>query len=178
MKSEEAKLTGKMISFIQEIQTTELPSFRDIFTEIYNSAYVENKNESTFDISVNDKTDAKIDINVTFPADLSKGKNRGRTLIYDLAVLFHGIKEDIKMPRFLIHDGIFDGMYKGHFVHLYEYLESEKNKYKFQYIVTLNEEGDLSEKFGNADKVTTEHISEEAIINLTPSSKLFGKTWN
>jgi len=178
LRSEEAKLVGEMISFVQEIQTTKFPSFRDIFTEIYNSAYIENKNESTFDISVNDKTDSKIDINVTFPADLSKGKNRGRTLVYDLAVLFHAIKEDIRMPRFLIHDGIFDGMYKGHFVHLYEYLESKKIKTRFQYIVTLNEEGDLNEKFGNTDKVTTEHISQEAIINLAPSSKLFGKTWS
>jgi len=178
LKSEEAKLVGDMLSFIRDIQQTKLPSFRDDFTDIYNSAYVDNKNESTFDISVKDRTDAKIDINVTFPADLSKGKNRGRTLVYDLAILFHAIKEDIRMPRFLIHDGIFDGMYKGHFVHLYEYLERRKTKDRFQYIITLNEEGDLSENFGNADKVSVDRISSEAIINLTPTTKLFKKTWS
>lgn len=177
LKSEEAKLVSDIISFVQDIQANQLSSFRDIFSEVYNSAYIENKNESTFDISVNDKTDAKIDIKVIFPADLSKGKNRGRTLIYDLAILLHGIKNNIRMPRFLIHDGVFDGMYKGHFVHLYEYLENKKTTERFQYIVTLNEEGELSEKFGNAGQVTTEHISETAIINLTPSSKLLGKTW-
>lgn len=177
LKSEESKLLSEIISFIQEIQATNLSSFREIFTEIYNSAYIENKNESTFDIGVNENTDAKIDIQVIFPADLSKGKNRGRTLIYDLAVLFHGIKERIRMPHFLIHDGVFDGMYKGHFVHLYEYLENKKTTTRFQYIVTLNEEGELNENFGNTDKVSTEHISEEAIINLTPTSKLFGRSW-
>lgn len=178
LKSEEAKLMGEMISFIADIQVTKLPAFRDVFVEIYNSAYVENKNESTFDISLKEKTDAKIDINVTFPADLSKGKNRGRTLVYDLAILFHAIKENIRSPRFLIHDGIFDGMYKGHFVHLYEYLEKRKTSDRFQYIITLNEEGELSENFGNTDRVTIDRISQEAIINLTPSSKFFGKSWN
>lgn len=178
LKSEEAKLVVEIISFIQDIQANKLPAFRDIFVEIYNSAYVGNKNESTFDISLKEKTDAKIDINVTFPADLSKGKNRGRTLIYDLAILFHAIRENIRAPRFLIHDGIFDGMYKGHFVHLYEYLEKRKTKERFQYIVTLNEEGELNENFGNTDLLTIERISNEAIINLTPSNKLFGKSWN
>ena len=178
LKSEEAKLVGEMITFLADIQANKLPAFRDVFVEIYNSAYIENENQSTFDISLKDRTDAKIDINVTFPADLSKGKNRGRTLVYDLAILFHAIKENIKAPRFLIHDGIFDGMYKGHFVHLYEYLEKRKIRDRFQYIITLNEEGELSENFGNTDRVTIERISQEAIINLTPSSKLFGRSWN
>jgi uncharacterized protein YydD (DUF2326 family) len=178
LKSEEAKLIGDMISFVQQIQEQKLPAFRDIFTEIYNSTYIENQNESTFDVSVKDGTDAKLEINVTFPADLSKGKNRGRTLVYDLAVLFHAIKKNIRGPRFIIHDGIFDGMYKGHFVHLYEYLEAKKHSVRFQYIVTLNEEGELNENFGNTDKVTGERISKEAIINITPSNKLFGKSWN
>lgn len=178
LKTEESRVVGEMLSFIQDIQENKLPSFRDVFVEIYNSAYVENKNESTFDISLKERTDAKIDINITFPADLSKGKNRGRTLVYDLAILFHAIRTNIKAPRFLVHDGIFDGMYKGHFVHLYEYLEKQKTRERFQYIVTLNEEGELSENFGNTDQLTIEHISEEAIINLTPSRKLFGKSWD
>jgi len=178
LKTEESKLVGEMIIFVQDMQQSKIPNFRDIFTEIYNSSYIETKDESTFDIGVKEKTDAKLNIDVSFPADLSKGKNRGRTLIYDLAILFHGIEMGIKMPRFLIHDGVFDGMYKGHFVHLYEYLENRKIKDRFQYIVTLNEEGALSENFGNTDQVTVERISEEAIINLTPSTKLFNDTWN
>lgn len=177
LKAEEAKLVAEMISFVGETQEIKLPAFRDVFASIYNSAYVENQNESTFDISVNENTDAKIEITVNFPADLSKGKNRGRTLVYDLAVLFHAIKENIRMPRFLIHDGIFDGMYKGHFVHLYEYLEKKKTTERFQYIITLNEEGALSDNFGNADKVTVERIADEAIITLTPTTKLFGSNW-
>lgn len=178
LKSAESKLVGEMISFVQEIQNSKLTAFRDAFSEIYNSAYIENKNQSTFDINVKENTDAKIDINVTFPADLSKGKNRGRTLVYDLAMLFHAISQNIRAPRFLIHDGVFDGMYKGHFVHLYEYLEQRKTRDRFQYIVTLNEEGELSENFGNTGNLTIEKISEEAIINLTPSTKLFGQTWS
>jgi uncharacterized protein YydD (DUF2326 family) len=178
LKSEEAKLVSEMLTFVRTIQETKLPSFRDVFTEVYNSAYIENRNESTFDINVNERTDAKINIDVAFPADLSKGKNRGRTLVYDLAVLLHSIKEGLRAPRFLIHDGVFDGMYKGHFVHLYEYLEQLKTRNRFQYIVTLNEEGELNERFGNTDNLSVERIAREAIITITPSKKLFGKTWS
>lgn len=178
VRQEEGRLITEMISFTEQIQKTHLKTFRDVFFELYNSAYVENQNRSNFDIRVNEKTDSKIKINVSFPADLSKGKNRGRTLIYDLAVLFNGIHQGLKMPRFLIHDGIFDGMYKGHFLHLMEHLMGRSQKEKFQYIVTLNEEGELSEKFGNTDKLNSEEISSLAIINITPSKKLFNQSWD
>jgi hypothetical protein len=52
-----------------------------------------------------------------------------------------------------------------------------KDTVRFQYIVTLNEEGTLDSRFGNAENVTPEKISEEAIISLTPSSKLLGHTY-
>ena len=107
---------------------------------------------------------------------LSKGRNQGRTLIYDLSVLFYEIAQNIKTPRFLIHDGIFDGVDKTHFIELVKYLEEQKLQGKqFQYILTINEEGTLSDKFGDADVVNPEKIEKEAILVLTPDKKLFGK---
>jgi uncharacterized protein YydD (DUF2326 family) len=104
----------------------------------------------------------------------SKGRNQGRVLVYDLSVLFFNL--DRIFPKFLVHDGIFDGVDKAHFVALYEYIENQKQSGKrFQYIITLNEEGNLTEKFGPTDKVSTEKIETEAVLVLTPTKKLFNK---
>lgn len=178
VKQEEAKLYSEIVSFLQKIQK-ELSDFRQIFFEIHDAIYIENKNRSSFTLTPNENKDSKIDIGVSLPADLSKGKNQGRTLIYDLTILFNAIKKEIHCPRFLIHDGIFDGMDKAHFVHLYEYLERLVNAgEKFQYIITMNEEGTLNENFGNADKVNPEKIANEAILTLTPTKPLFGRKWD
>ncbi|MBU0473119.1 MAG: DUF2326 domain-containing protein [Bacteroidetes bacterium] len=92
----------------------------------------------------------------------------------DLSILFHAIDNNIKMPRFLIHDGIFDGMDKAHFISVIKYLDEQKSLgKKFQYILALNEEGDLKDNFGDADLVTTQKIEDEAILTLTPSKHLF-----
>ncbi len=178
IKQEEAKLYAEIVSFLQKIQR-DLSDFRQTFFEIHDAIYVENKDRSSFTLTPSENKDSKIDIGVSLPADLSKGKNQGRTLIYDLAILFHAIRKGIRCPRFLAHDGIFDGMDKAHFVHLYEYLEKLANRgEKFQYIITLNEEGTLNENFGNVDKVNPEKIANEAIITLTPTNPLFGRKWD
>jgi len=178
LKQEEAKLYTEIVSFIQKIQKS-ISEFRQEFFNVHDAIYVENKDRSSFSLTSNEKKDSKINIGVSLPADLSKGKNQGRTLIYDLAILLNAIKKGVHTPRFLVHDGIFDGMDKAHFVHLYEYLEKlSSSGIKFQYLITLNEEGTLSENFGNAEKVTPEKIAEEAIITLTPTGTLFGKKWD
>lgn len=178
LKQEEAKLYAEIVSFIQKIQKS-LSEFRKEFFNVHDAIYVENKNRSSFSLTANEKKDSKINVDISLPADLSKGKNQGRTLVYDLAILFHAMKKGVRAPHFLVHDGIFDGMDKAHFVHLYEYLEKlEKSGTKFQYLITLNEEGTLNENFGNVGKVTPEKIAAEAVITLTPTKTLFGKKWD
>lgn len=176
LKAEDAKLYAEIVNFVDSIRKSE-SEIRAIFSEIYNSIYVEFKDKSNFSITTNDKTDRKIDINVSFPADLSKGKNQGRTLVYDLTILIHALKNNLNMPHFLVHDGIFDGMDKAHFVHLYKFIQEIIKAYDFQYIVTLNEEGVLSDDdFGEgAENLTKNGIEKEAVLVLTPEKKLFGE---
>lgn len=176
LKTEEASLFTEILTFLEQAKK-EISNVRTTFTSIYNSIYIENKDESKFTITADEKYDSKLRINISFPADLSKGKNQGRTLVYDLAILFHAIEKGFRAPRFLIHDGIFDRMYKGQFVHLYEYLTNLKDTMRFQYIVTINEEGTLDERFGHTENLAPEKISQEAIINLTPSCKLLDKSY-
>ena len=176
LRSEEAKIYSETVDFIESIKN-DLKNFRDVFRFVYNSIYLHNQNQSVFSLSTNERSDSKIEINVAFPADLSKGRNQGKTLIYDLSVLFYGIENNINIPKFLIHDGIFDGMDKAHFISLYELLENKSRTNRFQYLITLNEEGTLSSKFGKAEKVTPEKIESEAILILTPRTKLFKKSF-
>ncbi len=173
LEIEEKKLEKQIKSFVNDIQSA-VAKISLTFSEIYNSIYVQSK-DPLFTINEYLKSDAKIEIKTVFPAMFSKGKNQGRTLVYDLMILFNAINENMNFPRFLIHDGIFDGMDKAHFVYLYNYLENKKNNVKFQYIITLNEEGTLNENFGPADSVNPDKIENEAILCLTPSKKLIGE---
>lgn len=175
LRAEDAKLYAEVVNFVEQIRPQE-SALRAIFNEIYNAIYTEYKDQAKFSIVANQKKDQKIDINITFPSYLSKGKNNGRTLIYDLTLLINAIRSQAHLPRFLIHDGVFDGMDPAHFVHLYQYVENIAKDVDLQYIVTLNEGGVLSdEKFGDgAEELTSQRIEEEAILTLTPEKKLFG----
>ncbi|MCK4762445.1 MAG: DUF2326 domain-containing protein [Candidatus Aminicenantes bacterium] len=175
IEQEEKKLEGVILEFKDAIEKQELELER-MLTAIYHALYPELKDTSIFDISPRPSNSQKIEINILPNTQMfSKGKNQGRTLVYDLTILFHSIENNLHAPRFLVHDGIFDGVDKAHFIALYEYLEEQKMRgKKFQYILTYNEEGTLKENFGRADLVTTEKIESEAILILTPGKKLLG----
>jgi uncharacterized protein YydD (DUF2326 family) len=175
---QESQLEKAVLDYLANVKS-QLTDFRDIFSEVYNSVYPENKNKSYFSISPDLAKKSKVSIEVNIPAMRSEGKNQGRTLIYDIAILLNAIEKNIKCPRFLVHDGIFDGMDRAHFVAIcnFLYLIDKKGK-KFQYIIPINEEGELDDKFGKIDAVTKANIEKEAILILTPSKKLLGKSWN
>ena len=177
-EAEIAKLYSEITKFIIEMKT-DISNFRKVFFEVHNAIYPENKDKKDvgFAFTLNNKTDSKVNMEVSLPADLSTGKNSAKTLIYDISVLLYAMSKGINIPHFLIHDGIFDHMDKAHFIALYEYLEAKAKTKKFQYILTVNEEGTLSDNFGNADKVDPQKIEEEAILTLTPSNKLLSNDW-
>lgn len=177
LRVEEKKVEKDFIGFAEEFNGS-ISKFRGIFSDIYNAVYPQNKDESILSIKPAPNTNAKLEFNITFPSMYSKGRNQGRTLIYDLAMLIYMETNKIRGPRFLAHDGIFDGMDKAHFVSLYEYLENLKTHLRFQYIITMNEEGTLNDNFGNTDAVSPEKIAIEAIVLLTPNNKLLGKDFN
>lgn len=176
IKQKEIEIEKNILEFKDSIKNQEL-EFVKIFTAVYNSLYPEFTDTTIFDITTNLKSNAKIQFTILPNNEmLSKGRNQGRTLIYDLSVLFYEIEQKMRSPRFLIHDGILDGVDKTHFIELVKYLEEQKLQGKqFQYILTLNEEGTLSGKFGDADVVNPEKIENEAILVLTPDKKLFNR---
>jgi uncharacterized protein YydD (DUF2326 family) len=164
----------EIMKFINSIDL-KITTFYALFTEIYNAIYLSNKNESSFSLEYQKDAEKLIDIKINLPDMYGKGKNQGRTLVYDIFILLENLQQK-SFPKFIVHDGIFDGIDKAHFIALYEYIEGLANGgTKIQYITTINEEGTLSEKFGKSDIIHPEIIADQSILVLTPSNKLFGK---
>jgi len=164
--AKDAILKQDITELLDNIQNN-IDEFDSLFAEVYQAIYPESAS-SGFSIISNYAAD-KVTIDVSFDKDESKGWNKGRTLVYDISVMINVIQKNINTPRFLIHDGVFDGMDKAHFVALYHYIQGLQQKgIKFQYLTTIIEEGQLTDNFGDTDDLTVDKISELAIAVLTP----------
>ncbi|MFN7160907.1 MAG: DUF2326 domain-containing protein [Candidatus Gracilibacteria bacterium] len=172
------QIYAEIESLMDTIQIT-LDSFRSLFFEVHDAIYTENPDQAQFIFNTNPKKDSKLNINVELPSELAYGKNRGRTLVYDITVLLHLVQQNINAPHFLVHDGIFDGIDRSHFIALYNYLSTKTKDSQFQYIITFNQEGTVKDlDFGEgAEELTTRRIEHEAIITLSSSKPLFGHKW-
>jgi len=178
LQQEVSKIESNIIELRENIRSTEL-DFYKVFSSIYQELYPAKTDTRLFSFSIDSrpkiKSKLKIDI-LNDPEKFGKGKNRGRTLIYNLSVLFYSIINTYNAPRFLIHDGIFDGIDKVHFVDVIKFLNKQvTRKHKFQYIVTLIEEGVLTDKLDPEKVAAHEKIIKEAILLLTPNKPLFKK---
>lgn len=174
LKSQDLDLLAKVDDFISENEK-HIKNITSQIKEIYTAVFGNLDTEEIFTI-VKNKDEQKLKINI-LPDDVySHGKNQGRTLIYDLSVLFNAIKHKIPCPRFLVHDGIFDSLDKSHFISLYQFCEQQLKKgVEFQYIVTMNEQGSFDERFGNKDNlISRDSIIKKSIRILSPSKKLLG----
>lgn len=104
-KKQDAEIGIEMNAFIESIKG-KIDAFEQLFSEVYNQIYPQSMS-SGFSISSSDSVD-KVKINISFDRDESKGWNKGRTLVYDISIILNAIRNNIQMPRFLLHDGIFD----------------------------------------------------------------------
>lgn len=175
MHSKEAELNIKIIEFLKKFED-KINDFRNIFNRIYNVMYVEDKDRGIFSIIYNFKKDSKLEIKIDAPDIYSEGKNRGCILLYDLSVLLLAIEQERNFPGFLIHDGIFDGIHKSHFVSLMNYLEDESKRKRFQYIFTANKEDIYMKEAVDCGELSFD-IEEKAIAILRPDKKLFKRTY-
>lgn len=176
LEKELSVLQSKLNNFRKENEAKEIEITEEIIA-IYESLYLPNKKKHFFEFKSTPGRSSKIKIEILDnPEFKSKGKERVKTLIYDLMILFLSIKNNIKGPRFLIHDGIFDGVDKSQFIETVKLIERKiKEGMEFQYILTLNEEGTLSQNFGESDYVNPDKLRDEAILVLSPDRKLLGE---
>ncbi|WP_046245050.1 DUF2326 domain-containing protein [Hymenobacter terrenus] len=183
--SEKSKLEVRLsqvkadyFSFIQKNEQ-DIQSLYDVFYSVLSSIYVEPDDSASFTLTLDQAKERFLDIQIKLPDMFGKGKNSGRTLIYDLTVATNNILHTKNFPRFLIHDGIFDGVDKAHFISVIEFVNKVvENGREFQYVITINEEGSLEDSFGNKELADPTLIEDQAILVLSPSSKLFGMNFS
>ncbi len=179
---EESSINLKINDFIQGLQEESIADVTAIFHKIYDEIYKGETRKPSLSILPKATWESKMEIEVKVPSGLSKARNQGRILIYDLAVLMTMIRNQQRGPRFLIHDGIFDGMDPEHFINLYMLLQELLHIGRFQYIATLNESegtrGGLSGPLSTTNSITMNKLIEDSILDLTPNKKLFGKDFD
>jgi uncharacterized protein YydD (DUF2326 family) len=145
LQKENANLLSQVDNFIASISDN-VSGFATLLGGIYNNIFNTPLENEFFSIN-RSKEKEKIKFSI-LPDDIySHGKNQGRTLVYDLAVLFNSIEQNLNAPRFLVHDGIFDSLDPTHLANLIQFCNKKVTKdFNFQYIVTLNQQDKLHEE--------------------------------
>jgi len=157
-KTQYAKLQEDMNEFIKTIKT-KISSLREIYNEIYDSLYSNKDKEGFFDIKFDKNKKSKIYIIASSQDADGYGKNKGCILVYDLTLLFNIARNKDAYPGFWIHDGVFNGIYKNQFVSAMNLLNKKSAELDFQYIITLNEDEEITDKkFGELDFDIKDHV--------------------
>lgn len=169
-----SQLKADYFAFIQK-NAQDIQDLYTVFYSVLSAIYIEPDDSASFTLTLDKSKERFLDIQIKLPDMFGKGKNSGRTLIYDLTVCANNIIRTKNFPRFLIHDGIFDGVDRAHFISVVEFVNNMvEGGMEFQYIITINEEGTLEDSFGNKELADPALIEDQAVLVLSPSSKLFG----
>lgn len=123
-----------------------IDELRRLFQEILDNALFlgEGSSKSYFDISPthsSKRNQLPFNIEVVIPKADALGQFRLKLVAYDLMVFLHSILQDRKLPKFLIHDGVFHGVARKTLVNTVNYVYQKSLELpKFQYILTFNED--------------------------------------
>lgn len=166
---------------IEDIQKSEqqINLLRLIYKEILeNAIFVDSSTtRGSLDISKYPDREIPTGIVVSVPQSESLGKHRFSLLAYALTVFLNLIRNELPLPHFLIHDGVFHSIARKTVVNVlnFVYHESLLNP-KFQYIVTGNDDEFYippSEEvlYGRYDFDFDKHVI--ARYETTPEKKIF-----
>ena len=117
-----------------------------------------------------------VEIEIDFPHLEALGQTKLATAIYDLTLFFNSIHEDIPLPDFLIHDGVFHGVEIRKKINLLNYIQEQSKQDHFQYIVTFNNDEIQLNDNDRAQGIACQfEMSEHTIISLKdrPEEMLF-----
>ena len=113
-------------------------------------------------------------------AEEALGKYRQKMVLYDLCLFFNMIDEQLPLPCFLVHDGIFHGMENRIKVNLLNYIYRRSQEDSFQYIATFNrEEISLFDDGDRREAIYDFDLAENTILNLEdyPECMLFRRVF-
>ena len=130
------------INIEMDLAKNKIEEIRSIFFSIVSELiYLEKREDAIFSINPDSNIRSPLKINVEIPKSNSLGKFRLKILLYDLTVFFNIIKNNLKFPHFLIHDGIFHSIEtKTVIKSLNEIYRTYVKNPNFQYIFTANQD--------------------------------------
>jgi uncharacterized protein YydD (DUF2326 family) len=175
IKQQESSLNIDIKMFITSIENN-IGKLRRVFNSIYNELYTKT-GEGIFNISfAGTRKDAKIEVKAITPDSQGWGKSRGCILTYDLTVFFNAIFHNKRMPRFLVHDGIYNGVDRSQFISTMNFLNELSNTYRFQYIFTANEdEVWVNDTKTNQYGILDVNLDKCIVAEYSENSKIFKK---
>ncbi len=138
------KISAAITSIIKDIQGSQekIRELRALFFEILKNAVMvdENTEGAVFEIRESESRKAPCKIQVDIPKSDSLGKSRFKILAYDLTILLNQVKNQRRVPHFLIHDGVFHSIAPATVKNTLNYMYSQTLSLPaFQYIITANE---------------------------------------
>ena len=119
---------------------------RGLFKEILeNAIFIEESSDNAyFDIKrlTNTKRNQlPFKFEVEIPKAEALGQARLKLIAYDLMVFFNSIRNERKLPDFLVHDGVYHSISHKSMISTLNYISRQFNQNpKFQYIATFNED--------------------------------------
>ena len=151
----------------------QLNKIKKIFNENFDLLLTSNNNQATFDI-ISDVSKKILDIEFQIPQLESKGNLAYSFLLYDISFFFHLIYSKHNLPYFLFHDGAFgEGIFTNKLINFINNINQKLDGYRYQYIVTLNEDNIREEDKNNFNF----DFDEKIIVKLNQNSPFFKRNF-
>ena len=166
--------SSKIIDYDLNIESNDdrISSFERTILEIHE--FIMGDKKASFRITTEDKATKKEFVNIEYRIkdDGSHSVDRAKVFIYDIAMLVNEYTNK-RHPNFLIHDNIFD-VDQDTMVKSLNYLNVLKNKFPFQYILTLNRDKIENEE---AQKLINLNITQHTRETFTKDKRLLKKAY-
>jgi uncharacterized protein YydD (DUF2326 family) len=124
-----------------------LDDLRRLFREIIDSAVFLGEGQTGsayFDVSVRPsarRNELPLKVEIEIPKSDALGRFQLRLVAYDLLVFLNAVRTERRLPRFLVHDGVFHGVSTRTTLDTLNYIHRQSQLYPgFQYIATFNED--------------------------------------
>lgn len=127
----------------RQTQDAQISDIRRTFFDILrNTIYVdESADDAYFDIEATNRATSPLDVQIEVPKRDSLGKSRFKLPVYDLTVFLRIVTQMRRLPHFLVHDGVFNGVDVKTVVQFLNYIQQRSlHLPTMQYLVTLNED--------------------------------------
>lgn len=167
----------------RQTQDAQISDIRRTFFDILrNTIYVdESADDAYFDIKATNRVASPLDVQIEVPKRDSLGKSRFKLPVYDLTVFLRIVTQMRRLPHFLVHDGVFNGVDVKTVVQFLNYIQKRSSKLPtMQYLVTLNEDQVNPSEKTSAELEGIEFDVEKTVVahyGDVPDKMIFGREY-